>query len=115
MSDRLELLETTREYLLNFNKCLLQVSEELRGGKEKKGLEMIPDITQGLEWIVVVIKDIKCIDVSNSDLEKLNSILREIVEALETQDNILVGDLFEYELIPIINNIENRINNIITN
>ncbi|MCS4472017.1 hypothetical protein JQ036_17840 [Clostridium botulinum] len=49
------------------------------------------------------------------NFDELNNKLEEIVEAIEFQDFILVGDLFEYEILPEVESMEEIINKSLLN
>lgn len=78
-------------------------------GVEEKAIEKIPMLVEGLQWISEVLNHAKPFN-SNSlpiehGLSNLNECLKEIEEALESQDWILFADLLQYQLIPLLNQI----------
>ena len=63
-------------------------------------------VIDGIDYIskvVVLTKDVQKDEIS---LDDLNEQLEAIIEAFENEDYILVGDLINYELLPIIENIQ---------
>jgi len=51
----------------------------------------------------------------NCELENINIIFKEMMEALQNQDYVLLGDLMEYEIVPFLNNLESAIYNMKVN
>ncbi|MGY0375129.1 hypothetical protein [Clostridium sp. JNZ J1-5] len=110
MNEKFEALKTASEYIGNLKLGIINSAEKFQTGDENIGLEAIPLIVDGIEWLTQVIELTKDIQKSEISLYELNEKLEEIVEAVENNDFILVGDLFQYELIPIIDDIEEKIN-----
>lgn len=115
MEDKLEVLRDAYNYIDNLKKGIEDLSERINKGNEEKGLTLIPLISDGLEWVTKVIeltKDVQKEEVSTGDL---NEKLKEIIEAIDNEDYILVGDLFNYEIIPILDEIKGKIGIIVNN
>lgn len=109
MDEKIELLKTTDDYIINFKSQISKAADCFQSGEDEKGFNMVPSIAEGIGWIVKSLNITK--DVLNQDIsvDNLNEKLNEIVEAMENQDTILIGDLFQYELIPIVENIEQSV------
>ncbi len=115
MNEKFEALKTVSEYMVNLINGIEKAVEYFQEGEERKGCDLIFPITEGIQWMsdaLVVTKDIHKQDI---DLKNINEKLNEIVEALENRDFILIGDLFQYELTPILKDIQNDINKAIQN
>lgn len=110
MNEKFEALKTASKYIGNLKMGIMSSADNFQSGEENKALESIPLIVDGIDWLTQVIQLTKDIQKSEISLEELNERLEEIVEAVENSDFILVGDLFQYELIPIIDDIEEKIN-----
>ena len=56
----------------------------------------------------------RCISwaVNNYDIKKLQELLEELEEALKTGDSVLIGDLLEYEIKPILLNLPQTLESI---
>lgn len=111
MNNKIEMLKTASEYIEKLKKTILTIAQYLRGSQYEVGLNLIPSIADGLNWLSIIIENTKDIQKEEISLNELNDKLNEMLEALERGDNILLGDLFEYELFPIIEKIGNIINN----
>ncbi|WP_252233969.1 hypothetical protein [Clostridium sp. ZS1] len=115
MDEKLNTLKTVSEYMVNLINGIEKAFEYFQRGEDRKGCDLILPIAEGIQWMsdaLVVTKDIHRQDI---DLENINEKLNEIVDALENGDFILIGDLFQYELIPTIQDIQKNINKILAN
>ncbi|SFC60920.1 hypothetical protein [Clostridium uliginosum] len=115
MEDKIEALKMASEYIVNLKISILKTVEYLQSSEYEKGLNMLASIADGLNWLSIVIENTRDVQNGKISLSELNNKLSEIVEAIEDKDNVLVGDLFQYELLPIIEKAEQIINNSITN
>lgn len=100
--EKLEVLNTAKEYMINLNNAIIKSAEYLQNGDYFNGTNLIISITDGLEWIVQIITLRK--DIYKKDMEVNNLVdnIKEVVEAFENEDYILIGDLLQYEISPII-------------
>ncbi|AVQ37356.1 hypothetical protein C7M56_01175 [Clostridium botulinum] len=110
MELKFESLRTASEYIGNLKIGIINSAENFQSGDENKALESIPLIVDGIDWLIQIVELTKDIHKSEISLDELNEKLKEIIEAVENSDFILVGDLFQYELMPIIDEIEKKIN-----
>ncbi|WP_055668129.1 hypothetical protein [Desnuesiella massiliensis] len=110
MDNKIELLKITSEYILSVKHSIEQIIEYLQSDKEAKGLSLIGDVANNLSLLFESIESTKDYQKEEVNLNELNEKLSEIVEAMENGDTILIGDLFQYELIPILDNIQKIIN-----
>lgn len=114
MDKKVDTLKTISEYMVNLIKAIEKAVEYFQSGEDRKGCELIIPITEGMQWMsdaLMVTKDIHKQDVN---LEDMNEKLNEIVEALENGDFVLIGDLFQYELIPMLEDIQKNINKVLS-
>lgn len=110
MENKIEVLKTASEYIVNLKISISKTAECLKSIQYEKGMAMIEPITEGLIWLLMVVQNTRDVQKGEISIEEINEKLNEIVEAMQNEDDILVADLFEYELLPIIENIENVIN-----
>lgn len=113
MNKEIEILMTADEYLYKLKNGINVASTYMQEEKEKEAFSIIVEIIDGLGWITEVIRLTKDVVGLKIDLSELNEFLEEIVEALENEDFILVGDLFNYEILPILETIHTGIINIL--
>ncbi|NFO32344.1 hypothetical protein FDB37_01735 [Clostridium botulinum] len=110
--EKKEMLKITIEYIGELKLLIIKIIEILQSSEYKEGLKLIPEMTRGLEFVSIAVEDTKDIQVETISLIDMNKKLLDIVDALECGDNILVADLFEYELMPIIEEIEQKLKKI---
>lgn len=108
-NEKLEVLKTADSYLDNLIKGIEDISELIQAGKEFEAINKIPQIIDGIDYILKAIILTKDIHKESIDLGSLNEQLEQIIEAFENEDYILIGDLFNYELLPIMENIHEGI------
>lgn len=108
-NNQIEVLNTAKEYINSLKGGIIQTVTYYQGGEESKAADFIVKICDGIEWLVKAL--ILTHDVINSEknLKQLNTKLEEIVEAFENEDYILISDLLEYEIMPILDEIQANI------
>ena len=113
--EKIEVLQTANDYMNNLKDGIVNLANMIQEGKEQEAITIIPQVVDGIEWIVQVIILTKEVQKNEIGVEGLNDQLQEIIEALENEDYILVGDLFNYEILPILENIHERIKETLAN
>ncbi|KEH88688.1 hypothetical protein Z967_01325 [Clostridium novyi A str. 4540] len=115
MNEQIEVLITANEYLNNLENGIHQVVEAFQQEDENKGCTLIPLVAEGINWVVDVINLTRDVQKEQIDIANIDEKLEEVVEAIENEDYILVGDLFEYEVLPIIEDVHNKVRNLVAN
>ncbi|KOC31907.1 hypothetical protein [Clostridium botulinum] len=115
VNEKIEALVTANEYLNNLEGGIHQVVEAFQQEDENKGCSLIPLVADGIKWVVDVINLTRDVQKENIDISEIDEKLEEVVGAIENEDYILVGDLFEYEVLPIIEEVHKEIRNIVAN
>ena len=110
MDEKIELLKTVGEYIIKLKSGIEKTAEYFQSGEDEQGFNMIPSVTEGLDYIIQAVKVSKDILGKDISVDELNEKLKEI----ENEDTVLIGDLFQYELLPIVENIEKSINSVIS-
>ncbi|MBV4430571.1 hypothetical protein KM803_04385 [Clostridium tyrobutyricum] len=105
-NQKIELLRTVKEYINNLRKGITKSAEYFQSGEDEKGFNMVTSIAEGINWIADAIESTRDIVNKNIFLDNLNDKLNQIVEAMENRDTVLIGDLFQYELLPIIDEMD---------
>lgn len=113
--EKIEVLQTANDYMNNLKDGIVNLANMIQEGKEQEAITIIPQIVDGIEWVVQVITLTKEVQKNEIGVEALNDQLQEIIEALENEDYILVGDLFNYEILPILEDIHEGIKETIFN
>lgn len=100
--DPFEVLITAKDYLDRLIPGIEETANQLRSGSENEGSRTMVDIVDGLHWLADVI-------MLTTDQQKTKIDYMEIVpffelmnEALENLDYVYLGDLLEYEIVPIL-------------
>ncbi|MDD3223521.1 MAG: hypothetical protein PHX70_02255 [Clostridium sp.] len=83
-----------------------------QSGHDNSAALKVPYVTQRLLGILSSIKANNLEEALNIDYNKLNTILINVIKAIKMQNYILTDDLFEYELIPMIDTWNSKIQNI---
>ncbi|MDF2882750.1 MAG: hypothetical protein K0R54_3307 [Clostridiaceae bacterium] len=110
--DNMELLLNLKDYGEKLNSGIIKTSEYFQSYDEANGSKLMISIIDGLQWFLDAA--VSCSILYNKvDLININSKFKELVEAFENQDYVLIGDLLQYELLPIIQKIRNNIDEII--
>lgn len=115
---KIESLTTASEYIVKLiagiDKCIYYI----QCGEEYKNGDLMEKIVEGVQWLSEVL--FYCRKEVNNDkyIDSLNENFKEIVNAFENEDYILLGDLFNYELIPTLKfikeSIDKSLNNLIS-
>ncbi|BFN05020.1 hypothetical protein [Clostridium tetani] len=109
MEQKLEALETAKNYIDNLKEAIDSIFNYISEGKENNALDLIPDFAEGIEWLSQILVLTKEVHKKDLNIDGLNDILNEVVEAIENEDYILVGDLFKYEIYEILDQTQQNI------
>ena len=130
--EKIEVLQTANDYMNNLENGIVNLANMIQEGKEQEAITIIPQVVDGIEWVIQVITLTKEVQKNEIGVEALNDQLQEIIEALENEDYILVAavefdqelmqptyrlidDLFNYEILPILEDIHEGIKETISN
>lgn len=110
--NREELLQTVKEYSDKMINAIKTASEFFQSYDDARGSELMIQIVDGLQWFIEAVVSIE--ELKNEiDIININDKFKEIVDAFENGDYVLIGDLLQYELLPIIEDINNKIEDVI--
>jgi hypothetical protein len=115
MNEQIENLKTANEYLDNLKGGVKKAVNYIEQGEEEKGVALIPAIADGIEWLLSSINLTQELHKGRINIGAINEKLEEIVEGLENEDYVLVGDLFNYEILPALEDIQASIRKIVQN
>ncbi len=90
------------------------VSILLQTGRDKEAMDRVIEFIEFLKKfsrILSILDMKKSIPLNKSDIQDFNSMLSELCNAIENSDSVLVGDLLEYEIVPVVENILSDYNN----
>ena len=72
--------------------------QSIRGQNITDGYLLVASLTEKIEKVIDYIPSINKILTKTLEVNWINSILGEIIEGIQNEDTVLVGDLLEYEL-----------------
>ncbi len=100
-------------YLPKLEEGLMSVVTLFREGQEGEGISLFQQSIEGLEWFGTVLAALGRFRDSENTYSGLtltyNDKLNELLEAWQNMDMVLIGDLIEYEIVPIIDKVMNDI------
>ena len=114
-NEKFEALKSADEYLDNLKKGINNISNLIQEGREQDGLNLIGPAAEGIQWVEEVIHLTKDVQKEDIDMSDMNEHIEELVDAMENEDYILVGDLFSYEVLPILERIHSQIKKCVAN
>ncbi len=98
-----------KDYLPRLKEGLVKVAVMLQEGKEGEGIDLFIQSIEGLEWLSSFLSAMSHFRASfvyhneqGSIAENYQQILRDLLGAWENRDTVLIGDLLEYEVVPLI-------------
>ncbi|OEF97713.1 hypothetical protein [Desulfuribacillus alkaliarsenatis] len=97
-----ELMDSIIDYL---PKLIVGVSDAVsnyQSGQEGKANELMIDIVDGLKWLSEALTLTISIQKDPIDLSELHEHFNEMISAYENTDYVLLGDILEYEILPIL-------------
>lgn len=100
-NDYITLKNNLKKYLVLLLSDVDKLVELYSEGKDKLACEYVAVIT---DKVAVVMETLNVIETIVS-IEDINDILMQIVEGLQNEDYVLVGDLFNYEIKPLLEEI----------
>lgn len=107
IQDPLEELKSSFKALDLLKPRLSDVSVLLQTGKDHEAMEIVISLTEILNKIFRLIS---MFNTDNIDTDQLNSILSELAEAFDAGDSVLIGDLLEYEITPMLDSLSDVLN-----
>lgn len=117
-----ESIISTEQYAKNAIPIISKLSEEFYQKPKESTWSQLTDLFEGIQWIIQSITQINSIESSNDivsnygvwseyvqEMSKLNYILSELESAILNNDNILIGDMLMYEIIPVFENMVEKL------
>lgn len=98
-----ETLETCKEYLPKLIEGINKAVELLQKGEEQEGMGLLVPIFEGMEWITSAVVRLQGFGIGSSiALNELTDHFGELEQSLGFKDFTTVTDLFQYEIIPVL-------------
>lgn len=109
-NQREEVFVSLQEYIVKYIDGLKEIIDWFHQGDEQKALEAMVDAVEGLKWISEALTLTKELHGISMEADKINPLLVDINTGLERSDTILIADILEYEIVPLINEWNDQIN-----
>lgn len=97
-----ETLDSVREYLNKLIDGIDACSNNLQINKNDEGIKLLGEIIDGLDWLLNALRLTKAAQKNSVDTTEIEEQIRILLEAMENGDIILVSDLLQYEIKPIL-------------
>lgn len=102
MEEQIEVLQTAKKYLKKLLNGVALASEFFQSGHARRGFELVAQIAEGLQWLTEALRLTQDVQQNKIETSAMDEKLREIIEAIVNEDSVLLSDLLEYELQPIL-------------
>lgn len=97
-----EVIDSAVEYINRVVVGIEGIIEDFQSGREDKATNSMVQLVEGIQWLLQAIEGTKDVQGENSiDNSGINHIFSQLVEALGNTDYVLLGDLLEYEITPV--------------
>lgn len=109
-----ESIISAKQYVKNAIPIINNLAEEFYQKPNENTWLQLTDLFEGIQWIIQSLTQINSIESSNDivsdygiwdeyvqEVSKLNDIIPELENAVANKDNILIGDMLLYEIVPI--------------
>ncbi|KAB2953628.1 hypothetical protein F9B85_03130 [Heliorestis acidaminivorans] len=98
-----ETLGTIIEYIPKLISATDQIVEKLQSEKQQEAFAILVQYIEGLQWVVKALTEIQNLGHElNIDTDEVNTFLLEIEEGLKIGDYVMLNDLIEYEISPLL-------------
>lgn len=105
-----EVINSAVEYL---NKVVLGIGgiiEDFQSGREHRATNTMSQLIEGLQWLMQAIEGTRDLQGDDYiDISGVNPLFNQLTEAFENTDYVLMSDLLEYELTPVMKDWEEKL------
>jgi hypothetical protein len=108
-NEKIEVLKTAFEYIGKLIDGIHTAVTKYQGGYESEGTKWTVQIADGLNWLIEALTLTADAQIEKIDISLLNPYLLEVNEALENTDYVLLADLLNYEILPILEEWETKL------
>jgi len=102
MEEQIEVLRTAYEYLDKLMKGTLVAADDFHSGQENKGFQSVSLIADGTLWLIEAIELTRQVQKKEIMTAGIMAKITEINEAMQKKDMVLIADLLEFEVVPIL-------------
>lgn len=104
MNKQIETLESAYDYIRRLCQGIEENIELYRSGRETEANEMFIQVVDGFTWVVDALALTRDAQADAIDFSNTKEICGEMIEALENKDTVLIADMLEYEVLPLLDN-----------
>lgn len=97
----IETYDTAQNYMLKLIKGIEVFNNYICSNNISEAIKIFASITEGMEWLINALKLTKTVQAEEIDIDEMTVYFPEMMEGIENEDYILVGDILEYEIKPI--------------
>ncbi len=97
-----ETLESATDYIKKLIVGIKKYIEYMTSGRISESGDLLISIIEGLDWEVKALSLIKEKLNIDLDISEVNAVLIDLSNAIQNNDYVLITDLFEYEILPIL-------------
>jgi hypothetical protein len=101
----IETLEEMKNYIPKVLEAINGMVRNFQTDNEQDGIKVFGPFTEGIQWILEALsltKDLQQESGMDIDITDINNTLKEMLEGWENGDYILISDLLEYEIYPLL-------------
>ncbi|NYB72635.1 hypothetical protein HZF24_00610 [Sedimentibacter hydroxybenzoicus DSM 7310] len=122
-----ESLKSAEQYSKNAIPIINKLAEEFYQKPDENTWSHLTDLFEGIQWIIQSLTEINSIESSDEiivdyevwdeyvqEISKFNDIVFELENAVLNKDNILIGDVLLYEIVPIFEVMVEKLNSLIS-
>jgi hypothetical protein len=102
MEEKIEALQTAYEYIPKLNDAIAQVTGLFTEKKATRAYHLLTQIIDGVQWVLEALDLTSEVQLEKIDTQQLKGILKEFIEGMENDDHILICDMLQYEMTPIL-------------
>lgn len=102
-----EAILSLKDYLQKLGSGVNNCINFFREDNEIEGLKYVSYIVEGLNWSIETILLTNKSNLHNIEIDGIDVLLQDMINAMENKDYVLLADLLEYEVAPLIQDWQN--------
>lgn len=106
-----ETLESSKNYFPKLIDGINKMIDSFQKGEEQDGMGMLVHIFEGMEWVTAVVVKLQGFGIGTTIiLNELTNHFSELEQVLLYKDYTTVTDLFQYEIVPVLERWQEELN-----
>lgn len=94
-------MESCEQYIPKLIDACLNNSFNLQSANEGEAISLMPSIIEGIQWVVEAVQGMqKCRCQLSIEWNDFIPLLRQLTEAVENSDFVLLADVLQHEIVP---------------